>query len=442
MRALTPTGFQVSRLKAVVGKNPWHHSSREETSPGIPSEIIPLAEELGCRDPEKFEAVLPYLNSNDAASACPSRRGAGSRLDSDAQYMDRILSRAAASGSNAFACGYIGRLVTTYPVTAARLNTRLDRLEDEAPSLAYFLSLSVPEFSCPLERTLRMIKNGKLPVQSLQNMMAGVYLNRMSSNDLSTVLGLLVEAGDSQSLHIAVDFVGQSLHQGRTSDGIEREAMWRALEASAPVEDRADYSWVRAILAFAPEAPERACRVAILGLTGSDHEKRDRAWSILSSLAKITPDLVMESVGKILLDERHGWRLQIGPRSGLFQALPLESVQLWLAETGIAGARIIATHLQPPSVDGEGKPQIQPLTEYVLAQWGDDETVFRRFVASTHNLQMYSGDIASTHRKEAERARPLLSHPNSAIRRWAEIEVARGEEQARQWTILTEEQFI
>ena len=52
---------------------------------------------------------------------------------------------------------------------------------------------------------------------------------------------LLVRSGDPQSLHIAIDFVGHSNQKGRRSDATEREAMWRALEASAPAEDRAGY---------------------------------------------------------------------------------------------------------------------------------------------------------------------------------------------------------
>jgi hypothetical protein len=218
--------------------------------------------------------------------------------------------------------------------------------------------------------------------------------------------------------------------------------IWRVLEASAAVDDGADFWWVRAVQTFTAEAPDRACRVAILALTGEDYEKQNQAWSILSLLAETQPDLVMQSVGNVLLNEEHGWRLRIGRRSGLFATLPLGCVQRWLAQTEIEGARMIANQLQPPSVDGEGNPQIHPLTEYVMAKWGDDETVFRRFAASTHHMQMYAGDIAAEHRQEAARARPLLSHPIAAIRRWAEYEVARGEEQARQWNIWEEEEFL
>ena len=68
--------------------------------------------------------------------------------------------------------------------------------------------------------------------------------------------------------------------------------------------------------------------------------------------------------------------------------------------------------------------------------------VFGRFAASTHQLQMYSGDIAATHRREAERARLFLSHSIRAVRRWAEREVELGEMQAREWTTRLEEQDL
>jgi hypothetical protein len=438
LRQLTPADF-AGRLKALVGKDPWHHSIREQMS-GVPSEFLPLAEELAS-DPVKLETVLPYLSSAEAASSGLLGE-ALARLDAEGQYLDSILKAAMKGDSNALARGYAARLIATYPNMAERLNTWLNRLEEEAPELAYFLALAAPEFSRPLERTLRLIREGKLPVQSLQNFIVGILLDRMSPEDLSTVLNLLVETGDPQSLHIAIDFVGHSVQKGRRSDPAEREAMWRVLEASAPVEDRADYWWTRAVESFAPDAPERACSVAIIGLIGEDYDKRNHAWSILSSLARTRPDLVMDSVGDVLLDKEHGWRLRTGVRSGLFQALPLQSVRRWLVKTGIEGARVIANHLQPPSLDGEGQIQLHALTEYVLANWGDDDVVFGRFAASTHHLQMYSGDIASTHRKEADRARPFLSHPIGAVRKWAEHEVALGEHQAREWTIRNEEQFL
>ena len=435
LAAITPNDFH-GRLKAIAGKNPWH-PFREKDLAGVPSEIHALADQLN-QDPAKLQGALPFLNSREAASASILGEALG-LLDADAKHLDDILTAAMVSGSDAFACGYIDRLMKSYPAFAPRLNAWLDRLETEAPIVAYYLSLSATEFSHPLDRTLRLINAGKLPANSLRNFVARV---RLDPDQLAVVLGLLLETSDVQCLHIAIDFVGYLVQTRQTFDPVVRAASWRVLEASASIEDRADYWWDQGVQALMREDPERACQVAIRALTGEDYHKRLHAWQILSMLAKSIPDLVISRIGQVLLDKENGWQLRVGARTGFLQSLPFESVKGWLLENGLEGARVIAHHLQPPSVDDTGTLRLHPLTEYVLTAWDDDEVVSRLFVASTHHLQMYGGDggdVASTHRREAETARPFFSHPLAGIRLWAQHEVDFGEAQALRWTILNEE---
>jgi hypothetical protein len=438
LTSLTPGDF-VGRLKTAMGKDPWHHSRREESC-GLPSEIVPLAEEL-IRDQDRFETVLPCLNSADAPSA-GLFGDAVARLDPNGAFLERILAAVATGNYQTFASGYLSQLPESILQHADRLNRWLDRLENDAPLAAFYLALSAPKISRPLERTLRMIQSDRIPVHSLVNLsFGGVIFDQLGTDDLTTILDLLVRAGDPSSLHIAEDFVGRWLTR-RPDETLDIAAVWRVLEASAPVDDRAGHWWTRALGRLATNDPGRACDIAISALTGRDFHKKSPAWSLLYNTAPTRPDIVMEKVGRALLDPELGWRLQTGPRSGLFQRLPFETVKIWLENAGVEGARVIAHHLAPPSADAEGKPNVAALTEYVLENWGDDERVFGSFVTSAHHLQMYTGDIASAHRKEAERARPFLSHPIPAIRRWAEREVALGEEQARQWKIQMEEQFL
>jgi hypothetical protein len=435
---LTPRDFD-GQLKAVVGKEPWHHSIREDLS-NIPSEIKPLAEEL-VADPEKFRRSLPYLSSNEARSA-GLLGDSIAKLDTEGRYLDAILGSVTGVESLALTRGYVSGLASAHPEHSTSLNRWLDRLEKEAPEGAYFLALCAPDSADPVKRTLRLVQHAKISVHSFQNLLYGPVFDRMSPDHLVAVLDLLVRAGDAQSLHIAVDFIGHAGQKHRDFSPSEREAVWRVLKASAPVEDRADYWWVRAVSELGRADPERACDVTVLALTGNDYEKRNHAWDVLSTIAMAHPDLVMEKVGAILVDPEQEWRLRVSARGGLFQTLPFEAVQRWLEKIGLAGARAIANQLQPPFLDTEGSPQVSLLTAYVLERWGEDEFVYSRFAAATHHLQMYSGDIAATHRKEADRARPFLSHPIAAIRKWAEDEVALGEEQARQWTIRNEELFL
>jgi hypothetical protein len=406
----------------------------------IPSEIRPLAEEL-VADPEKLRRSLPYLNSPEARSA--SLLGdAIARLDKGGTFLDMVLESVTGVDGLGLARGYVNGLASAHPIHTARLNAWLDRLEESAPEEAYFLALCAPESADPVARTLRLVEQAKIAVQSFQNLFYGPVFDRISAQQLVAILDLLVKAGDPQSLHIAVDFIGHAGQKHRTLSAAEREAVWRVLEASAPVDDRADYWWVRAVGELGRDEPEKASDAAVLALTGHDFDKRNHAWGILVAIAKSHPGLVMERIGAVFLDREREWRLRVSARGGLLETLPFEIVRGWLERTGLEGARAIANQLQPPSLDNQGRPQVSPLTAYVLERWGQDEVVYNRFAASTHHLQMYFGDIAATHRKESDGARPFLSHPIPAIRKWAEDEVALGDEQARQWTIRNEEQFL
>jgi hypothetical protein len=159
-------------------------------------------------------------------------------------------------------------------------------------------------------------------------------------------------------------------------------------------------------------------------------------------VASSNPALVMAKIGALMLSQDNAWRFSLKARGGVFHAMPVDVVAAWLDNAGIDGARAIASHLITPTVDSNGQAVVSPLTAFVLSRWGDDEEVFGRFTAATHHLQLYTGDMAANHRREAERARPLLSHPIAAIRRWAQHEVETGESQARHWELRNEEQDL
>lgn len=434
LNELTPTDFD-GRLRAVIGKEPWHHSLREDLS-----SIELLARELHA-DPSKMHRTMGYLNSSEARSAGLLGE-AIARIDKEGSYLDAVLESASTSEALTLARGYVAGLIAAYPEHSEKLNLWLDRLEDGAPDQAYFLSLCAPESTNPTARTFRLIRQAKIPVHALQNLVYGTLLDQMPPEDFVAAIDLLIKAGDPRALQIAMEIVGRATEKRRAFTPAERDAVWRALAASAPVADRADHWWARTTNEFASTVPDHICDIALLALTGRDYHKRNQAWSVLASIGKSHPDLVMEKVARILVDPQQEWRLRSSVRGHLFQTLPLETVQRWLEATGVEGARCIANYLEPPFLDKQSEPRVPLLTEYVLGTWGGDDVVFRRFAASTHHLQMYSGDIAALHRQEAERGRAFLSHPIAAVRRWAEAEVALGEEQARQWTIRTEEQFM
>jgi hypothetical protein len=53
--------------------------------------------------------------------------------------------------------------------------------------------------------------------------------------------------------------------------------------------------------------------------------------------------------------------------------------------------------------------------------------------AGVHDLQTYIGDIAGQKEKEARDAEKFIHHKISALRRWAELEMEVGKQDAERW---------
>jgi hypothetical protein len=70
-----------------------------------------------------------------------------------------------------------------------------------------------------------------------------------------------------------------------------------------------------------------------------------------------------------------------------------------MERVGVVGARAFARHLPPPFLDGEGKPQVLQLTEYVLTRFEDDDRTFSEFVAGVRSYQGYWGSYAAAREK-------------------------------------------
>jgi hypothetical protein len=125
--------------------------------------------------------------------------------------------------------------------------------------------------------------------------------------------------------------------------------------------------------------------------------------------------------------------------SRLLSVLPVEAVRAWLASTGVAGARALARHLEPPHLDEEGRSVVPELTAHVLERFADDDEVFRAFSAGSRSGRVYSGDLAAEFDREAESARRFLDHPIARVREWAMGTIEAARRQAAYWRQKDEE---
>jgi hypothetical protein len=218
--------------------------------------------------------------------------------------------------------------------------------------------------------------------------------------------------------------------------------VWQLLEVTAQYIRTEEYNWEKILRSVAKFDVERAIKIATLAILSKNDQQKIRAEQILVDLAKIHPDLVMDNVGKIILDDEYGWHFEIEQYRFLIQNLPLDAIKKWLRSVGIVGARRIAKQLSLPYLDEDGKPIVPPLTEFVLSQFEDDEDTFRKFCISSHNLQVYVGDTVAHKNKEVEIARSFLNHPLRRIREWANYEIDNCQRDAKHWQQINEETRI
>jgi len=112
----------------------------------------------------------------------------------------------------------------------------------------------------------------------------------------------------------------------------------------------------------------------------------------------------------------------------------------WLANAGIDGARQLARHLPAPAIAEGGTPVVPELTECVLVAYGNDDQVFREFLAGRDDIEAKWGPVSAHEEKHAHVARSFLNHHLPVIRRWAEQALARAEESAKFWSNIEEDE--
>ena len=97
----------------------------------------------------------------------------------------------------------------------------------------------------------------------------------------------------------------------------------------------------------------------------------------------------------------------------------------WIEVDSSNRAEVIAYHLPAPSLSERFVPEI---TLSVLERYGQNETVFRRFLSGIHAYETYSLDgVAQNSQKIFATLASYKDHPLAEIRRWAEYEKKRVE---------------
>lgn len=425
------------KMLTLLGVNDWGFSGtrREEWL----SEIRELAKAF-FEDQPKLISQFDWLFSNNAKSAALLGEQVG-MLDRDGQLLDKIIKSVAEYRDSGFARGYLFGFLSHADVDLERVNELLDWLQGIDAQLGYELFIVGGRRTRARERTLSLVKSGKLSVRHFRHLGTGAGGNHLNDEDVVELLDFLLQkmdTGDVAATETAIDIVAYNCLARTTGPAIAlqqeevRASVWKIVEKAAPNVGRESFWWGKIIDALAPYDIRRAARIAAEGLLGEGLHVREEAERVLTAVAQLDPATAMEAAGAVIMDEKKGWHFFVG-RYDFIKQLPSQTVIDWIDKNGVEAARRIAKQLPSPYLLADGTPFVPPLTEHVLRKFGGDKRVFNEFVTGVHNLQGYMGDIAGQKLEEAEIARKFLNHPLPRIQEWAQLEIMDAESQAAFW---------
>ena len=408
----------------------WEYFTRDQDADELQDDARAIAPDLLLDDID-FAKVQRIVDRGNAYRAVLLGDALG-KVDSDARRLDEIVAAAKPAPGFSFYRGYVGALLVHHPHHADAVNALLDELESKSPEVCAEIALGGWRATRALERLTRLLEEDKVDPSRARDLSA-VGEHALSAVEFAHVIDLLRSKIDRfpSAADTGLDMIWWRLHSKGNAEPVELEAFARFIDSATLLErDREIRHWGSAMEEMAKLDPETTIVLAAKGLGSLNDQVQFHAEKVLADLAKNAPQAVTNAVGRALLaQEGIGWHfLRL---SGLYRALPLESVKAWLERAGFEGARALARHLPWPRLV-DGQPIVHPLTAYVLGAFEEDDEVFKAFSRGPV-VRSYSGDIAEEHEKEAERRRAFLNHPLKRIRDWAIDEVERAKYSAEVW---------
>lgn len=152
---------------------------------------------------------------------------------------------------------------------------------------------------------------------------------------------------------------------------------------------------------------------------------KDEVLKTLIKEAPSYPVLVMEKLGERMTDGETRYLFMIDAYRGLFEAIGLEAIQLWLDDAGEEGAIAMARHLESPSPKETDAAYVPPVTEWILTEFENSDRVFREFCAGRNACSTFwRSELINLLETKKDTLKPYFYHPLRRIREWAKYELA------------------
>jgi hypothetical protein len=444
------------RLVEELGQDPWEHSI-EETAWG--DRIRELAAHL-LRHEEEFDQELAWLSSEEAKSSAEFGMQLGA-LDESLKFLDRIVTVSRSTRNSNLARGYFTGVSQaanpklpsdTARAIQERLNAALDRFWAEDPVLGFNVMLPSGDFVHSFNRAISAVNEGTIPAAFLRAFAAWNGPRHTSPKEARVAAQTLLAAAgreDRKAAETGLEFIVFLLM--RTSDAEDRlewlqrvfqdkslNVIFGLLERAALNVRRQTSRFAEIFVRVLPADPDRATSILIQMMGSEEYEVLEIAAGLFSSVAALRPQQLMDGIGEIMLAKDRSL-------SFLFRKLPVvllpeDVIIQWLEKYGLEGARILAGHVPGPFIGNQG-PELHPVSRYILEKYGNDDVVYSAWVTGMHSGHAFAGSIADYTERQASSAKPFLSFPIEAVRRWARDRIAFAAENTERFRQREEELF-
>lgn len=434
-----------------IGPASWsHHLEQSAWDERVRALAKRLLEEEGA-----LNSALPWLNSDEAGSAVDLGVAMG-RLDCNGSRMQEVVEACRVSKRAEFLRGYFVGLAESSSTAAnpeeiqAEANLLLDELWNRDASLAYAAMLASGDFLRSFSRTIEAVSQGALPARYLDNFKAWNGQRHTNSVETKiaceTLLGLATN-GDAEAANFGLEFLQFLFMRNQDREKLDVLAslfgedlsavVFGLLESSVPSKGRVSHAFARIFATVMELDSQRAVRLVMQLLRAREYETAELGSGLIASVSKADPAYLMEQIGSAMLKKDRDLNLII--RKLPIAILPSDIVINWLKKHGVDGARILARHVPKPFLD-DGTPRLDPITEYLLTEYGEDEAVYASFVAGLHSGGVFAGPISDWMMRGVALAEHFVTSPVPAIRRWALAEVEYGTRQAEEYRKQEEEE--
>ena len=441
------------RLVEEVGPDSWDHHLEQVEWEGRTAELAAYL----LQHQRDFEEELSWLNSDKARSSAEFGAQVG-RLDSELILLDQIVAACLENRSPKLARGYfIGVSENTQPKLPAdnaklvrkKLNASLDALWTEDPVLAFNVMAPAGDFVESFDRAIAGLREKKIPASFLRTFAAWNGPRHTQPREARQAMQALLDAareGDEDAASTGIDFIVFLLMRNESDEKLEwlqrvfsddyLDVIYGLLE-QATLKKRKLSHWFSQVFArVLPANPDRATSVLILMMQSESYEISEAAAGLFIAVSKLRPQKLLDGIGEVMLSRASPVFLF---RKFPIASLPEDVLIRWLEANGLDGARAVARHVPGPFIGNNG-PDLNPVTRFILENYGGDDIVFASWAAGMSGGPS-AGSVADHVERRAAMAEPFLTFPIEAVRRWARGEVLFANENAENFRLSEEELF-